>query len=302
MKTFRSTTEERKDLVRRISELTGNGLIYTRAPLYAYEGSGFTVTREGGLKADDTADKSVIETLFAEGLIIADDGAAVPAVTPEGETESPCGATEAPQCEDNEGSGLMAALPLDGHTGATLRNLVNLFYTRGKLINKALGTDFRIEKELTEVLRDEENVLTVDNFLKAIADFEAAHGKAIDGLSISEERITFGPFADDMGMDEFKTFAVLAELMEKQAMEQKRILAKDIEDENEKYVLRIWLTRIGMNGPGFKKERKVLMRNLSGHSAFHTKEEEERWKKRQAEKREAAKAGRQEVASDEVPA
>ena len=44
----------------------------------------------------------------------------------------------------------------------------------------------------------------------------------------------------------------------------------------------------------FKAARKALMENLSGHAAFRTKEEEEKWKARQKEKRDelkAAKAG-----------
>ena len=52
----------------------------------------------------------------------------------------------------------------------------------------------------------------------------------------------------------------------------------------------IWLLRIGMNGDEFKTSRKILMENLSGHTAFRTKEEEARWKARQKEKREGLRA------------
>jgi hypothetical protein len=79
-------------------------------------------------------------------------------------------------------------------------------------------------------------------------------------------------------------------MMNKQALDQKRIQAKVVSDENEKYALRIWLTRLGMNGPEYKEARGVLMENLTGNSAFRTKAEEEKWKARQAKKREAAKA------------
>ena len=91
-------------------------------------------------------------------------------------------------------------------------------------------------------------------------------------------------------------------MMNKQALGQKRIIAKAVNEENEKYAIRIWLTRLGMNGNEFKSDRKALIANLSGHCAFRTHAEEEKWKKRQAEKREALKAAKaeKEVGSDEV--
>ena len=89
-------------------------------------------------------------------------------------------------------------------------------------------------------------------------------------------------------------------MMNKQAIDQQRVQAKAVNEENEKYALRIWLTRLGMNGPEFKTTRKVLMENLTGHSAFRTPAEEAKWKARQAEKREALKAAK-EAAADENP-
>ena len=64
-------------------------------------------------------------------------------------------------------------------------------------------------------------------------------------------------------------------------------------EQNEKYALRIWLTRLGMNGAEYKTTRKILMENLSGHSAFRTEAEKERWTQRQAERKEAARAARE---------
>jgi hypothetical protein len=46
--------------------------------------------------------------------------------------------------------------------------------------------------------------------------------------------------------------------------------------------------------------RKVLMENLTGHTAFRTPADEAKWKARQAEKREALKTAK-EAAEDENP-
>lgn len=55
-----------------------------------------------------------------------------------------------------------------------------------------------------------------------------------------------------------------------------------------------------MNGPEFKTNRKILMENLTGHSAFRTPAEEAKWKARQAEKREALKAAKAAETTEEV--
>ena len=75
MKTYIKNTEERKTIVTRIAELTGQKLIYTKTPRYTYEGQGFIVTREGDLLADETADSAVIAALVEEGLILANENA-----------------------------------------------------------------------------------------------------------------------------------------------------------------------------------------------------------------------------------
>ena len=55
-----------------------------------------------------------------------------------------------------------------------------------------------------------------------------------------------------------------------------------------------------MNGPEYKEERRILMRNLSGHCAFRTDDDRLRWQAKQNEKRDALRAAKQivEVSSD----
>ena len=52
------------------------------------------------------------------------------------------------------------------------------------------------------------------------------------------------------------------------ARTQKRITAKEKEVDNEKYAFRCFLLRLGFIGAEFKTDRKILLRNLSGSSAF----------------------------------
>lgn len=264
MQTFKRTMEDRKILVNRISELTGENLTYTKVPRCAYEGFGFTVTKEGNLEVDDSADLAVIETLITEGLI-----------------EKP---------KEPETPTLTVSLPATRHDGATLRNLINLIFTRAELLNKALGTSFRVEEGLTDFLRDENGLHTAEDIRKTVAAYEEEHGKAIDGLVIEPEKIIFSglPSTDDPSA--LKAFTNLCALMNKQALKQNRIQAKTVREENEKYALRIWLVRLGMNGPEYKEDRKLLMENLNGHAAFRTDAERQTWLARQEQKRENLKA------------
>ena len=179
---------------------------------------------------------------------------------------------------------------MTNHTGSSIRNLINLVYTRADLLNKALGTSFRVDAGLIQALKDEASILTKESLLAAIAAYEDEHSKAIDGLAITQERITFGTLPETNDAEVLRTFTILCGMMNKQALDQKRIQAKTVNEENEKYALRIWLTRLGMNGPEYKEARRILMANLTGHSAFRTEAEKERWLQRQAEKREAQKS------------
>lgn len=188
---------------------------------------------------------------------------------------------------------LELAFPVSQHNGVTLRNLVSLLYSRGKLIGKATGGHFHVEEGLVEKLKDDSCTFAIMNFINAVSDYEAEHGAALEGLKITTEKVTFTGFPTAPDHEHLTAFAQLAVLMNQQAISQKRIQAKDVNDENEKYALRTWLLRLGMNGPDFKETRKILMENLSGHAAFRTDEEAQKFLAREKAKRDALKAAKQ---------
>lgn len=188
---------------------------------------------------------------------------------------------------------LELAFPVSQHNGVTLRNLVNLLYSRGKLIGKATGGHFHVEEGLVEKLKDDSCTFAIMNFINAVSDYETEHGAALEGLKITTEKVVFTGFPTAPDHEHLTAFAQLAVLMNQQAISQKRIQAKDVNDENEKYALRTWLLRLGMNGPDFKETRKILMENLSGHAAFRTDEEAQKFLAREKAKRDALKAAKQ---------
>ena len=286
---YNVTGSDRKQLVSIITHETGVKATYKGMPSMAYCIDGITIEKDGTMVWDENTDAATIQKII--------DALAAAGFEGTGETPQP---VEAPAPQEAEPVELTVSLPLTRHTGASLRNLINLVYTRASLLNKALGTSFRVEQGLTDSLQDDACILTVESLLSAIAAYEDEHGKALDGITITPEEISFTSLPETTEPERLRAFTELVAMMNKQAIEQKRVQAKAVNEENEKYALRIWLTRLGMNGPEFKTTRKVLMENLTGHSAFRTPAEEAKWKARQAEKREALKAAK-EAAADENP-
>ena len=294
---YNVTGNERKALVKVIAETTGAKAEYKGMPTAAYEIDYFTVTKDGTLDFSDRSDSEEVETVLEALAAAGFDGV--------GETVEATKENQESHQEDEanrDAVELTVTLPMARHTGTTLRNLINLIYTRAGLLNKALGTAFRVDEGLIKTLQDDACVLTLDRLFETVEAYEYHHGKAADGLCVERDKLTFSTLPETEDPEVLRTFTTLCTMMNKQALTQQRIQAKQIGADNEKYAMRIWLLRLGMNGPEYKDERKILMQNLSGNCAFRTEEEKVRWQQRQNEKRDALKAAKQtpEVTDDEV--
>ena len=297
---------DKKKLVNRIGELTGQQPRYTFMPRCAYEIGVYTVERRGDLVVEESdLDETIIQTLLSEGLIL--EGireedrmeTVIEAATAEAAVEEP-EAEEfepAPAEENTESDTLTVSMPMARHTAESLRRLINLIYSRGPLLSKSTGGQFSVDKELITALDDAGMVTSAEDLIAMVKE-----QGGLTGLSFEEDKVSFTGFPLAEDADRNKAFQQIACLMNKHALEQKRIQAKVVNDDNEKYAFRIWLLRIGMNGDEFKTSRKILMENLSGHTAFRTKEEEARWKARQKEKREELKAAKAASQAEETTA
>lgn len=308
---YNVTGEQRRTLVKVIADTTGAKAAYKGMPTAAYEIDCFTVTKDGTLEFSDRSDseevEAVLEALGAAGFEGIGETAEAPEEAPETPREADTEPLESENAEEDlEGEEtrdtveLTVTLPMARHTGMSLRNLINLLYTRAGLLNRALGTAFRVDEGLVNALQDDACVLTFDRFFETVETYENRSGKAVNGLVVEPDRLTFStlPETDDPAV--LRTFTTLCAMMNKQAITQQRIQAKAVGTENEKYAMRIWLLRLGMNGPEYKEERRILMRNLSGHCAFRTDDDRLRWQAKQNEKRDALRAAKQivEVSSD----
>ena len=329
MKRFTLNIEDKKTLVNRLGELTGTKPRYTYMPRCAYECGPYTVEKNGDLLADDGADNSILQTLLDEGLVTGslevetieseteeaetantesaedtseetmqetmEDGAEETAESAEMDETVSAETTEPAEDADAPDS-LTISLPMTYHSADSLRRLINLIYSRGPLLTKSTGGAFGCDRKLITAL-EEAGIVKMEELISKVAE----HG-GLTGLTFDDGKVNFTGFPMTDDPDRSKAFMQLASLMNKHAIEMKRIQAKEVNDENEKYAFRIWLLRLGMHSDEYKATRKVLMQNLSGHTAFRTKAEEEKWKARQQAKRDelrTAKAAAQAETADE---
>lgn len=215
--------ENRKPLVKAVSEFTGADAVYMRTPTYAYQIDYFTITREGNLEFDDMADseeiENLIEFLAGKGFNAED----LSQTAEENEVE------EVPQTEpQSESTGLTVAMPLNK---VKVGNLTNLLEAKGSLIKKALGV----------------SKLPIE---------------------IGVEQISFPWFSEGLDADTVKAYTNFIAALCKMSREQKRISSTEKAVDNEKYAFRCLLLRLGFVGAEYKQDRKILLKNLTGSSAF----------------------------------
>ena len=84
-------------------------------------------------------------------------------------------------------------------------------------------------------------------------------------IEVGEDAISFPWFSKLPDANTAKAYTNFIAALSK---EQKRITASEKEVENEKYAFRCFLLRLGFIGAGYKTDRKILLQNLSGSSAF----------------------------------
>ena len=139
----------------------------------------------------------------------------------------------AEQTETDETTGVCISMPRSLFTESTLENLKALVAAKGCLIKKALGTD-----ELP--------------------------------IEVTDAKVSFPWFVGTPTPEELKAYDTFICKLCEMARNQKRVNATEKEVDNEKYAFRCFLLRLGFIGAEFKTERKILLRNLAGSSAFRS--------------------------------
>ena len=128
----------------------------------------------------------------------------------------------------NKTVGLMVEIPLDK---VAVGNLTKLLDAKGGLIKKALGVD----------------TLPIE---------------------IQEDRVAFPWFPELPDADSVKAYTHFISALCEMSKNAKRVTVTEKQVDNEKYAFRCFLLRLGFIGSEYKTERKIMLKNLSGSSAF----------------------------------
>lgn len=240
-KRYNVTGERRKEMVEAISGIVGMKAVYMRMPTCAYAISNFTVSKEGTLAWDERSSGELVEKVLAgleqAGFTAEPDETAQEAGAARESAEAADHAEEPETTPQGADMGLTVAMPRDSFTDAALENLRKLVDAKGSLIKKALAADS--------------------------LPIEA------DG-----EKVSF-PWFSETDSESAAAYTHFIAALCDMARNQKRVTAKEKPADNEKYAFRCFLLRLGFIGAEYKGERKILLKNLSGSSAFKNGERKE---------------------------
>ena len=233
---FNKTGTQRKELASAIAEFTEGEVRYLGAPTFSYQVDTINIDKNGCVSFDDGVEKEYFDALVEflaqrgfEGI-----GAETPDTAVESGAENVSEETEKTPCAPTEGlcaepAALTVTIPLDC---VAVGNLTKLLDAKGTLIKKALG---------------------VDNLSFEIND---------------ESKTICFPWFGEVSIDEAMAYTHFVNALCKMTKDAKRVTAKEKNVDNEKYAFRCFLLRLGFIGTEYKTERKILLRNLSGSSAF----------------------------------
>ena len=151
--------------------------------------------------------------------------------------------------------------------GTDISRLLQELHKRG-VIAETEESDNRLTISIPKEKLDEQTLANLDRILENKGTL-IKHALQTDSLeyTMSETTVQFPWFTLEQPEDADAYSSFLTALID-MAKNQKRINNKPDTSDNEKYAFRCFLLRLGFIGTEFKNMRKVLLRNLTGSSAF----------------------------------
>jgi len=143
---------------------------------------------------------------------------------------------------------------------------------------------FQDDAEITEEVPVQQDKLTIaipresltdtalENLQKITANkqtlFQRAFRMDSTEIEITDEKINFTWFPYTVDGDDIAAYTQFISRLCDMARDAKRVSSKPTETDNDKYAFRCFLLRLDFIGKEYKTARKILLRNLTGNSAF----------------------------------
>ncbi len=228
---FNRTGQERKDMVAALFDITGIAPKYMGVFSQAYQIGSMEVTKDGTIEFGDTPAeeaKRIVDALIELGIRPEDQDITEQDVTETVQEQTDEAGTAGEN--DREETAFTVSMPRDFFTDEALENLKKIIESKGALMKSAFHAD---------------------------------------DLPVLEEGDTVSfPWFTLAGNNDADAYSHFIAAICSMAKNQKRISAKEKAADNEKYAFRCFLLRLGFIGAEFKEDRKVLLKNLEGSSAF----------------------------------
>ena len=156
--------------------------------------------------------------------------------------------------------------------------------TAKDLILQLRERGFQDDAEITEEVPVQQDKLTIaipresltdtalENLQKITANkqtlFQRAFRMDSTEIEITDEKINFTWFPYTVDGDDIAAYTQFISRLCDMARDAKRVSSKPTETDNDKYAFRCFLLKLGFIGKEYKTARKILLRNLTGNSAF----------------------------------
>ena len=280
------TGAERKRLAQVLGEITFAEPEYMKAPTFAYVIGDYHIDKDGTIEcSNDVAQEAVllvVEKLKEQGFepeiesndpigeedpisedepvedaAPAEAPAEMPDVAPEPETEgmpeaeateADVGAETPDAAAPEEETSTEADQPEETTTDAD-DNKLTISIPRAKLTDDALD-------RLRTIVSNKEEL-----FKRALLADELP-------IEVAEDKVSFPWFSLTGIAGEAEAYAQFITALCKMAVEQKRVLDKPYDGDNDRFTMRIFMVRLGMKGAEFALARKLMMKHLTGNSGW----------------------------------
>ena len=158
----------------------------------------------------------------------------------------------------------------------TAKDLILQLRERGFQDDAEITEEVPVQQDKLTIVIPRESItdMALENLQKIIANkqilFQRAFRTDNTEIEITDEKINFTWFPYTADGDELAAYTQFISRLCDMARDAKRVSSKPTETDNDKYAFRCFLLRLGFIGKEYKTARKILLRNLTGNSAFRS--------------------------------
>ena len=291
MITIATQCDDRKAMVRRLSEHLQTPAVYLYTPTYAFRIGEITVNRDASVSGEREALLPAAECLLENGYITELPAELTAADSEATAEEAPAEAEPADTAAEDITVTTLRIYEPDW-TVQSMTNLMHMLYARQDLINRMMQMNcLRIDEVFIQ------NLAAAS--LTCVSDFETVLHDAIRNGQVAGMNLDAGAVSVDMPYERdsirWVFYSQLISASIKAAKSAKRVLPRRLDSEADKYHANAWLNRLGFGGAEHKELRHTLMGHLDGYAAFKSADRMQAHKNKLAEQRRIRREMNEEV-------